>query len=236
MNAIVSTFKKPRVLLPVVHALDEAQVRREINVVMSAGADGVMLIDQGGLSWTHVVRLGEDAVRDGVPFVGVNLLRITRTSAADVVASGCLQALWVDAAGVDIGNRKATLDIASKWKMRRRARSSSFLFFGGVAFKYQPTVAMNDLEATAKLAVEVGIDVVTTSGDATDTPPSIDKLEHMSAGLGDHALAVASGVTIENVGSMRPFVNAFLVSSWLEKESGAFDPVRVRDLAQAVHQ
>lgn len=62
-----------------------------------------------------------------------------------------------------------------------------------------------------------------------------EKLVAMRAGVGDRALALASGVTPENVSAYLPHVDAFLVASGIESRFGVFDTARMKDLADQIH-
>lgn len=212
MNAIQKRFGKARVLLPVVHCIDETQARRAVNVAMGAGADGVFLINQGGMSARHVAIFATSLPVE--MFVGLNLLG--DTAAAQIAADDeAIDAVWSDRCDLD-GELP-------------RPR----MFFGGVAFKYQPRGA--DEGAAAAAAAGAGVDVVTTSGPGTGEPPTVDKIRTMRAAIGTHALAVASGITPENVEAFLPFVDAFLAATGIESRFGTFDPRRVRALADAIH-
>lgn len=215
MNKIRERFGDRRVLLPVVHCIHEAQVRLAAEVAMGNGADGIFLINQGGMH-AHEVASVAGKLREDVAFVGLNRLGDMGDTvmAAGDVASLNLDAVWSDRCDMPSGGR-------------------AWLFFGGVAFKYQPEVG--DVGLAAFEAVRDGVDVVTTSGPATGSPPTVEKVAAMRAAIGDHALAVASGITPENVEPFLAHVDAFLVASGVEQSFGVFDPARVRALAQAVH-
>jgi len=49
-----------------------------------------------------------------------------------------------------------------------------------------------------------------------------------------NGIALASGVTAENVGDYLPYVDAFLVGTGIEARLGVLDPARLRDLLDAV--
>lgn len=214
MNKIRERFGDRRVLLPVVHCIHEAQVRLAAEVAMENGADGVFLINQGGMR-AHEVAHVAGKLREDVAFVGLN--RLGNTIMAIVhVSRFNLDAVWAD-----------------QYNVPGVPADRSWLFFGGVAFKYQP--AVDDVGLAAFEAVRDGVDVVTTSGPATGSPPTVEKVAAMRAAIGDHALAVASGITPENVEPFLAHVDAFLVASGVEQSFGVFDPARVRALAQAVH-
>jgi predicted TIM-barrel enzyme len=79
------------------------------------------------------------------------------------------------------------------------------------------------------------MDVVCTSGPGTGKEANVGKVSAMKAGLGsDGALALASGVTSENVASYLPYVDAYLVGTGIEVEFGVLDPVKVRALQERI--
>jgi len=55
MNRIFETFQKPKVLLPVVHCLDTIQTQEAVACAFENGADGVFLINQGGMPLENVL-------------------------------------------------------------------------------------------------------------------------------------------------------------------------------------
>lgn len=230
MNAILRAFNRPRVLFPVVHCVDSAQVQRAVEVAMGNGADGVFLINQGGFVRSEVVRAAKSALASGAPFVGVNLLGLRADDALDTIGTTSIPGLWCDDAKVwlDHYDGPARAVAANARLLDRR-------FFGGVALKYRREIPVARLGEIARMAVEAGVEIITTSGPATGSPPTVGKVAAMRAAIGDHALAIASGITPENVGAFLPYVDAFLVATGIEDSFGVFDPGKVRALADQIH-
>ena len=234
-NKISERFGRARVLLPVVHCADIGQAQTAVATAMENGADGVFLINQGGMNWRAVVGLAEAAVRAGVSFVGVNLLNVIPEDA--LLAAGTLHGLWTDGAGFEVDITDGYVDsiYAKHVEEMREACKWKGTYFGGVAFKYAREVPPQFLPALARAAVDAKIDVITTSGAATGAAPTIDKIAAMRGAIGDHALAIASGITPENVAPFLPLCDAFLVATGIESSFGVFDTGRVRALADAIH-
>lgn len=248
MNQIRKRFSRPRVLLPVVHCIDQAQALRAATVAFEEGADGVWLINQGGMSITDVttaailvVELAEEIGNQSgktTPFVGINFLGQSTAAVGACMLLG-LNGVWTD-------NYAAV-----KLKQAKDMREAGALHFGGTAFKYQKPVAPADYGKAALAAVGAGVDVVTTSGTKTGSAPDVEKVAAMRRALDEsaaslscaglpgseegHALAIASGVTPENVGVFLPYVDAYLVATGIEERFGVFDPLKVRDLRAATH-
>nr|WP_280531184.1 BtpA/SgcQ family protein [Shinella yambaruensis] len=102
---------------------------------------------------------------------------------------------------------------------------------GGTCFKKQREVAPEHYEVSARIAVS-WMDVVTTSGIATGHAPELDKIETFRRGVGDAALALASGITPENAPAFAPLVDCFIVGTGISYE-GDFhnlDPARLARL------
>ena len=84
------------------------------------------------------------------------------------------------------------------------------LVFGGLAFKYQKQP--NDIELACKDAIKF-TDVACTSGPGTGKAPSIEKIKTLKHYLGDHPLAIASGVSVDNVHLYAEYVDYLMVAS-----------------------
>lgn len=215
---------------PVIHVESDAQARTQTEVARNAGADGVWLINHSlpyGLLAENIL----PAVRNDHPdfWIGVNFLDLASPEAmAWVCKHGNLaNGLWTDRSGVtDLGvddHAKVT------WQTKQDSKWPG-LYFGGVAFKYQALVV--DWEKATKNAAPY-MDVVTTSGPGTGEAASIDKIRWMS--LEAPKLAIASGITPENVHEYLPHVHYFLVATGISKSFTKLDPERTKLLADKIH-
>jgi hypothetical protein len=238
VNAIQKRFGKARVLLPVVHCVDKAQVRSAVQVALENGADGLWFINQGGMPVVDVAKTAARAAAEA-PFVGVNLLGHPHEAVLEYIERyrhvGKIGGAWTDDARMHPDDYPLADRMGWQWKSYRRdIRLPDVLHFGGVAFKYQRDVPPEMWEEAAKLGA-TWLDVVTTSGPATGEAAPAEKLVAMRAGVGDRALALASGVTPENVSLFLPHVDAYLVASGIEERFGVFDPGKVKALADQIH-
>lgn len=230
-KAIPEVFGQRRVLFPVVHPVTPRRAKENVLMALEAGCKGIFLINQG-MTTDQVLDLTMDIRRDHPTlWVGLNLLgtRPTQVLRRGMEAlEGRVDGIWVDNAGVD----KAPVELAEAeaFVAVRRELNWNGLYFGGVAFKYQPEVAAERLPEVCVTADRF-MDVVTTSGVGTGEVASVSKVQAMRASLGESAsLALASGIDAENVADYLPYVDAYLVSSSLEHEFGVFDPERVQFL------
>ena len=236
MNRIAEVFGTSPVLLPVVHPISREAALEAIRVARTCGVKGVFLIDQG-MSEREVLRLARE-VRDQYPSLWIGLNLLSRTAAKTLTTTynrgWRVDGIWSDWAGIE-ENRVvgSSHPVAEAFLNARRAARWDGLYFGGVAFKYQREVAPSDLGVAAEMSVPY-MDVLCTSGPGTGHPADIEKVRALRAGLGDHAMALASGVTPENVRSYMPYVQAFLVGTGIEQQLGVFDPAKIEALLRAM--
>jgi predicted TIM-barrel enzyme len=234
MNRILEVFRRPRVLLPVVHPVTRDHALAAVDVAVAAGADGVFLIDQGLGEREVLALIGEVHRRHPTLWVGLNLLTRAPADALAVAlaANGRIDGIWSDNAGVD--ERAVAQPRADEFVEARRRLGWQGLYFGGVAFKYQREVAPTDL-GTAAARAAAYLDVVCTSGPGTGHAADPAKPRAMREGAPDVAIALASGVTTANIDAYLPYVDAYLVGTGIERALGVLDPDETTRLATAIH-
>ena len=232
MNRIVDVFGQPAVLLPVVHPIHRQAALDAVRAAHTLGIKGVFLINQP-MSDGELFPLARE-VRQQFPtlWLGLNLLGQSPISALSGALNACgtIDGLWTDNAGIEARRVRSEAD---SFVAARAAKRWHGLYFGGVAFKYQREIADGDLEAVARTAAPY-VDVLCTSGPGTGQAADVAKIRSLRGGLGDGAMAIASGVTADNVKQYLPYVQAFLVGTGIEKSFGVFDPVKMEALLRAM--
>ena len=217
-------FTNRHVVLPVIHVASAEQARRNTAIAKTAGADGVFLINHSIASDALLNIYGE--IADLFPnwWIGVNCLDLDPETVFARI-SPRVSGVWVDNAMIQEGqtdqpDAEAVLRAQSEngWKG---------LYFGGVAFKYQRHVS--DLTKAAQVARGF-IDVVTTSGPGTGKAAHVEKIRTMKAALGDFPLAIASGITPDNVLDYLPHSDCYLVATGIGSSFEELDPVLVNRL------
>lgn len=222
-------------MYPVIHVESIDQVLSDLDVVRREQISGVFLIDHDAdddrLAAAAVAVRGEDPAI----FLGVNVIKRPAPQALDILGArladvGAIDALWSDTMGLETGDAAGH---RAAWAQARKRHGWTGVLFGGVAFKHQAPVADDDLPRLARLAAELA-DVPTTSGAATGSAPSVEKLELLRSGLGLGPLAVASGVTPDNVSMYLPLVTHILVSTGISDADGRPDRASLARLLAAV--
>lgn len=224
----------PPAVYPVIQVADERQAIGQARIAFEQAVAGVFLIDHD----RDVERLVSciAAVRAAHPdrFLGANLIRTSPAQALTTLAEAFggpvpLDALWTDDARLSTDPALPPGDGLSD----ARARTGwTGQHFGGVAFKYQTPVPDSALAALGALAREQ-VDVPTTSGPGTGLSIAVERLQLLRRGLGDHPLALASGVTPENAALVAPLVDHILVSTGISGTDG-IDPGKLTLLLDAL--
>lgn len=161
-------------------------------------------------------------------WVGVNFLDL-EPEFAFAELTPTVAGLWVDSAEVD---ERSSEQVAAERILKAQEESGwRGLYFGGVAFKHQRHV--NDVAAACGVARRF-MDVVTTSGSGAGRPPEVGKIRAMKLALGEFPLAIASGITPENVGDYLGVADCFLVATGISKNFHELNPVRVKALVDRV--
>lgn len=230
------SFQYKHVVLPVIHAKTEEQVLSNAKVAYEAGCDGVFLINMEnerklfGMNYIKLMELYQLVKEEFAPWwIGVNCLDLPTADVFKNITPS-VSGVWADNAGIN-ERLKEQLD-AEEVKLAREKSNWKGLYFGGVAFKYQPDVDNPGL--TAKIATNF-VDVVTTSGKATGSAPDLTKIKLMKDRMGDFPLAIASGVSPENVKQFLPYADCFIVAtSLLIPGTENFDKDKIKALIDNV--
>ncbi len=228
MNRLAGIFANAHAVLPVIHVESLDQAEHNAGIAYMAGCDGVFLINHG-MSVDKLLEIHYVVASNFRNWwVGVNFLGLRPE---EVFAKGTrrMAGIWTDNMGID---ERAESQLEAEAAQRAREASGwNGLYFGGVAFKYQREV--DDLESAARIAARYA-DVVTTSGPGTGEAASRDKIVRLRNALGDTPLAIASGITPENVGDYLDVADCFLVATGISKSWTELDYDRVCQLVDSV--
>lgn len=182
-------------IIPVIHMVNENQVLTNIRICVECGIEKVFIIN-------HVVSVNDLLkcalrVKQENPtlWVGVNMLGQTTETSLSLELTG-IDGLWCDAT--------ITPERAKSYRIFKG------MFFGGLAFKYQPQPT--DLKLACDEA-KLATDVATTSGSGTGKAADVEKIKSIRGYLGNHPMAIASGVSVYNIDNYKGLANYLLVAS-----------------------
>ena len=212
---------------PVIHVNHDPQVALEnAHTAFAQKCEGVFLIQMQGRD--DMLEPIYHHIRDLFPGlkVGFNFLSLSSSPFQALEKSLQLKAdaTWCDNPGV----RSDGISLGAVRTSQLLKEHPEHLFFGSVAFKYQPTD--HDPKKAAQAALDFGM-IPTTSGVATGQAPSVEKLKQIQD-EDRQPLALASGVTPDNVRTFAPYLSHILVSTGITSdfESESFDADLLKDL------
>ncbi|WP_143416502.1 BtpA/SgcQ family protein [Georgenia yuyongxinii] len=202
----------------------------QVDVAVTCGVEGVFLINHGAdykqlVQCLAAVRDAHPSIVLGANFIRLGLAESLRTLAEDHDAAALVDALWTDDA-----RKEWSPDGLDTIALMREKTGWRGAHFGGIAFKYQAPVSDTELEPLAALAAD-RTDVPTTSGPGTGKSADPSKLAAIRRGAGTTTpLAIASGVTTENIHSILPVVDFVLVATGIAAPDGRISPTRLREM------
>ena len=224
------------VVLPVIHVLDSLQAKRNLATVAECGAPGAFLINHD-FDVAQFLPIIEDC-RKAYPdlWLGVNFLGISGETAFPILSELKKNGTGVDAYWADDARIDERVDGQAEAELIAGIRKTGLwdgLYFGGTAFKKQRDVEPEKYRVSAGIAADY-MDVVTTSGVATGQPAVLQKILDFREGAGDSPLAIASGISPENVSDYMEHADAFLVATGVNVPGDFYnlDPRRLRRLLE----
>ncbi|MBU4480450.1 adenine phosphoribosyltransferase [Patescibacteria group bacterium] len=232
MKTYRKIFPKKNVLLVVIHVQNYEQTLKNIKIAVEEGVDGVFFISHGEVNHAYLSALLVLVKAQYFNlWTGLNFLDLS-VKDAFIELPLSAKGLWVDNSGIDDFVDSGGIFPQHILELRKRVKKDwRGLYFGGVAFKYQKQ--STDLVKVSKTATRF-LDVITTSGDRTGKPPSLVKITTMRNSIGDFPLAIASGMTPENVGDYRDLADCFLVSTGISKDFLNLDQKKVAKFVKAI--
>jgi len=186
-------------IIPVIHMINENQVLTNVETCLSCGIEKVFIINHQTTS-EELIKCAK-RVKDTYPtlWVGVNMLDKYVEDA--ILYEFGFDGLWCDQS-IKLEDYKH--------------RNFKGMLFTGLAFKYQPQP--KDIELACKESILTS-DVSTTSGPGTGKAADINKILELRKHLGEHPMAIASGVSVDNIENYKDVVDYLLVASSITSAS-----------------
>jgi predicted TIM-barrel enzyme len=197
---------------------------QDIEASLAGGADAVVLINEFcGLAELERtisdVRQKYPRAPLGVNYLGDDSEPYGYRESFRLARDYGLEVVWTDFSGVDRIAEKPPVDLQAIEEARAKAHADGARFFycSGIHMKYSTLLdPTKTIERSAQQAMG-WVDGVVVTGPKTGVPVSPDTARRARAALGTHPLGVASGVTPENVASIRECMDFYLVASSLQE-------------------
>lgn len=143
-----------------------------------------------------------------------------------------LEITWTDFSGVDLIQERKQVNLQDIEKLR----PSETFYCSGVQFKYSTLLQPEKNLETSALQAMGWVDGINLSGPKTGIPCPSENAQRVRQAVGDYPIGVASGVSIENVEELLPFVDYYLVASSIQTKEHCLIEDRIRELAHKIHQ
>lgn len=209
-------------IIPVIHHKNEVLSMNNAEMCAKNKAYGVYLIsmdgDNSGLSaLARRIKLSFPEL-----MVGINLLGY---SAIDSIYEGLNYSLDMTWSDCPVVTGNSITEEAQR--IKEEIKYTKHLFFNSVAFKYQK-VEKNIPQAV--LNSQILNFIPTTSGEATGHAADLSKIKTMKQSLGNYPLAIASGLTPENVHEYTPYIEYGLVATGISEDFYTFDQLKLQTI------
>ena len=224
------------VIVPVIHILNWEQTKYNVDLCVNNGINKVFLINHSvGYDSLDKLTNFAGAIKTTYPelWVGCNYLQLSTREAMTYVNNlnsknfTQIDGLWTDNAHISVEDTSLNeADLINAHKING-------LYFGGVAFKYQKQPRPEDLKWVCENAMKY-VDVITTSGPATGKPADIEKIKTIRSYIGEHPMAIASGVNASNKSMFAEHVDYLLVASSITNSSNEIiDENKLKELIKS---
>ena len=205
---------------PVIHHRDDEHTLEQADIAFECGADGLFVISHTGknkevLDIASKIKLKYSDKDIGINLLGWSHVPTLRKVVDSFYTKAPLDMVWFDNSGILSGSINTNTRLLHSFKTLYPETD----IFASVAFKYQEE-DINPTES-AKIAKLFNL-LPTTSGQATGSAPNISKIQCMSE-VTEGLLAVASGMSVENVEQYAPYLSHILVATGVSKDFYTFD-------------
>ena len=235
------SVKNP-VVLPVIHVLDNEQAESNVKLAIASGCSGVFLInhDFGIDEFLPIIQ----HVRNVFPdiWLAVNFLAVTGKDAFPILGKLASEGIkvdgyWGDDARIDEFSGRNNQTEAEEILKVKKDSGWDGMYFGGTCFKKQREVLPEHYATSAELATHF-MDVVTTSGVATGHAADLGKIEMFRKACKGTPIAIASGITPENVHQYSGLIDCIMVATGINIEDDFYniDPTRLEKLMENLEE
>lgn len=214
--------------IPVIHINDDVIcLENNLKIIKENNIKDIMLISHGYLNYMELIYLGNKIKSNNKDLkIGYNFLDLKSLDVFKYLLKNKIKVdyIWVDNSYVGLNDDVAN-QLKSLW-LEYKSLFNDSIYFGGVAFKYlpQPQYIEKAIEDSKFM-----MDVVTTTGSGTGYEISKEKIDLFNKIINKEIpLAIASGVSVDNLDNLFDSVNYFLVSSSISKHD-FFDSTKFKE-------
>lgn len=209
-------------IIPVIHHTNEFLSMKKAEICAKNKAYGVFIIsmisDNIGLSGlAKKIKIAFPDLK-----VGINLLGYSALDSIYESLNYSLDMTWSDCPIVT-----GSFITPEAKAIEEEIQNTNHLFFNSVAFKYQ-SIERNVQQAV--LNSKLLQFIPTTSGEATGKAANLTKIKSMKDSLKDYPLAIASGLTPDNIQQYTPYIEFGLVATGISDDFNNFNELKLQEI------
>jgi len=217
---------KEHIVLPAIHARTSKQVIENLKIVEWEWADGFFLVNNK-ISSPELLNIYRDIQwKFDSLFHWINDLWVSPDQTFLDTAECRTDWIWVDNPRIQAVNGIDETDVIEQAK---QTVNRKWLYFWWVAFKYQKAIPEKELPHAIDQA-KLHMDVLTTSGSATWNAANIDEIKKFHAHAWWFPIALASGITPDNIWSYAPYIDVSIVATWISQDFFNLDRNKLKKL------
>lgn len=209
-------------IIPVIHHINEELTIKNAQLCFENNVYGLFIISMEGNNDGLSALAKKIKNKFSILKIGVNHLGYSSIESVYEGLNYSLDMIWSDEPIVTSYEIKE-----EAYKIEKELKNSSLKFFNSVAFKYQ--AEEKNIEKAVSNSKNLGF-IPTTSGQATGVAAEVEKIQKMKKELGNYSLAIASGLTPENIHTYNKMIEYGLVATGISKSFYEFDEKKLKDI------
>lgn len=211
-------------IIPVIHHKTELLSIKNAEICAKNKSYGIFVISMDGDNFGLAALSRRIKLEFPELKVGINLLGC---SALDSVYEGLNYSL--DMTWSDFPIVTGSYITPEAKLIEEEIKTTRHLFFNSVDFKYQK--AEPNIHQAVLNSQLLGF-VPTTSGQATGKAADLSKIKSMKDSLKEYPLAIASGLTPDNVNEYSPYIEYGLVATGISEDFYTFNELKLLEIIQ----
>jgi membrane complex biogenesis BtpA family protein len=210
-------------------------VRRDVEILVGAGFDGIMFCNEGDRPYqlqagfegvAMMARVVAECAPEARPF-GVDFLWDPQAALAVAAVSGASFIREVATGVYESDMGLWAPDAGKLLRYRRQLNAEHVAVFMNVTPEFASTIGTRDIAKTARsVAVSSLADVILVSGPMAGAEPTVEAVRAAKSGVGaDTPVFANTGVKSTNVGEFLAVADGAIVGSDLKVDGGTWNPV-----------
>jgi len=210
--------KTTKEIIPVLHMSNKDNLNHNISIIKSLNIKKIFIINHDYQTLDEI-KEEYNYIKSKIKniWIGINCLTSCETKIFTELSNERFfpDAVWIDNSAIQNSYGTKNRDKIYESYLEYKEKGFQGRYFGGFAFKYQKQPL--NLEKATIEATDF-IDIITTSGNGTGVKADIEKIKTIYKNVNNkNDIAIASGITPDNIKDYIPFINYFLIATGISE-------------------